>query len=67
MLPEITTGRMVEDESRQATERVEGWMLPPVVHTSGTQLRKRLVTPESIAALETVQKPSLLQRLLRRG
>lgn len=64
MPAEITTGRMVENESRQAPEAGEAWSLPPAVHATGTQLRKRYVTPESIAALQTVSKPSLLQRLL---
>jgi hypothetical protein len=63
---EITTGRMVEDESRQVPKTAEGWSLSPAVHASGTQLRKRYVTPESIAALQTTPKPSLLQRLLGR-
>ncbi|KHK91097.1 hypothetical protein [Novosphingobium malaysiense] len=35
-------------------------------HTSGRQLRRRLVTAESIAQLAAMEKPSLLQRLLRR-
>lgn len=43
------------------------WHLPPAgIHTTGTQLRRRLVTPESIAALETA-RPTLLQRLLGRA
>ncbi|SFG41578.1 hypothetical protein SAMN05518801_12410 [Novosphingobium sp. CF614] len=35
-------------------------------HATGTQLRHRLVTPESIAELAATTRPSLLQRLLRR-
>ncbi|WP_067732840.1 hypothetical protein [Novosphingobium naphthalenivorans] len=35
-------------------------------HTTGAQLRRRLVTQESIAELAATEKPSLLQRLLRR-
>jgi hypothetical protein len=34
---------------------------------SGTELRRRLITPEAIAAISTEEpRPSLLQRLLRR-
>lgn len=46
----------------------ETWYLPPPgIHTTGTQLRRRLVTPESIAELAESRRPSLLQRLLGRG
>ncbi|MCT2400555.1 hypothetical protein [Novosphingobium mangrovi (ex Huang et al. 2023)] len=38
----------------------------PGSHASGAQLRRRFVTPESIADLAGAEKPSLLQRLLRR-
>lgn len=45
----------------------EGLHLPPPgLHTTGSQLRHRLVTPESIAELAAIAKPSLLQRLLGR-
>ena len=45
----------------------EGWEPPEVpAHTTGTQLRRRIVTPESIAELEALEKPSLFQRLFRR-
>ncbi len=43
----------------------EAWHLPPPgFHTTGSQLRHRLVTPESIEELATAQKPSLISRLL---
>jgi hypothetical protein len=35
-------------------------------HTSGKQLRRRLVTQESIDELAAVEKPSLLQRIFGR-
>ncbi|MCJ2181292.1 hypothetical protein MTR62_01005 [Novosphingobium sp. 1949] len=45
----------------------EGWHLPPPgIHTTGTQLRRRLVTEESIAELEETGRTSLLSRLFRR-
>ncbi|WP_232493925.1 hypothetical protein [Novosphingobium kaempferiae] len=45
----------------------EGLHLPPPgLHTTGTTLRRRLVTPESIAELQASEKPSLIQRILRR-
>ncbi|MEJ2457458.1 MAG: hypothetical protein P8Y58_04625 [Novosphingobium sp.] len=39
---------------------------PPCDQASGTQLRHRLVTAESIAQLAATEKPGLLKRLLRR-
>lgn len=45
----------------------EAWHLPPPgIHTTGTQLRRRLVTPESIAELAETRRPGLLGRLLGR-
>lgn len=45
----------------------EAWHLPPPgIHTTGSQLRRRLVTPESIAELAAHKQPSLIQRILRR-
>lgn len=38
----------------------------PYFHTTGSQLRHRLVTPESIAELEAQEKPGLWSRLYRR-
>lgn len=38
----------------------------PAGHTTGKQLRQRLITPESIAELHAAEKPTLVQRLLRR-
>lgn len=46
----------------------EAWHLPPPgIHVTGTQLRRRFVTPESVAELEDAPKPSLFQRLFARG
>lgn len=48
-------------------EDPEGLHLPPPgLHATGSQLRRRLVTPESIAELQASEKPSLIQRILRR-
>lgn len=42
----------------------EAWHLPPPgIHVTGTQLRHRLVTRESIAELEAETSPSLLNRV----
>ncbi|MFC6436463.1 hypothetical protein ACFQAQ_15155 [Novosphingobium resinovorum] len=38
----------------------------PYGHTTGSQLRHRFVTAESIAELADIKKPSLWQRLLGR-
>ncbi|WP_237449679.1 hypothetical protein [Novosphingobium silvae] len=44
----------------------KAWPLPPPSgHITGSELRRRLITPESIAELASQQKPSLLQRLMR--
>jgi len=55
------------DPEADPGEDGEAWHLPPPgIHTTGSQLRRRLVTPESIAELAAHRKPSLLQRILRR-
>nr|WP_314464388.1 hypothetical protein [uncultured Novosphingobium sp.] len=42
----------------------EAWHLPPPgLHVTGTQLRRRLVTQESIAELDAETSPSLLNRV----
>ncbi|KQM19469.1 hypothetical protein [Novosphingobium sp. Leaf2] len=38
---------------------------PPGVHTTGTQLRRRIVTADSIAQLTANARPSVMQRVLR--
>jgi len=49
-------------------EEYAGHLPPPDIHLTGTQLRKRLITPEVIAAIEAEPpRRSLLQKLLRRG
>ena len=59
--------QLADPEADLAGDDAQAWHLPPPgIHTTGTQLRRRLVTPESIAELETQRKPSLVQRLLRR-
>jgi hypothetical protein len=40
---------------------------PTGTHTTGAQLRRRLVTAESIADLAAAKKPSLIQRVLGRA
>jgi len=55
--------RLAEPEAPSDGE-AEAWHLPPPgIHTTGSQLRRRLVTAESIAALSAHEKPSLLQRI----
>ncbi|TYC92735.1 hypothetical protein [Novosphingobium sp. BW1] len=45
----------------------EAWHLPPPgIHTTGTQLRRKLVTEESISELAESARPGLLARLFRR-
>ncbi|QVM82333.1 hypothetical protein [Novosphingobium decolorationis] len=45
----------------------ESWHLPPPgIHTTGTQLRRKLVTEESISELAESARPGLLARLFRR-
>jgi hypothetical protein len=49
-------------------EEYAGHLPPPDIHLTGTQLRKRLITPEVLAAIEAEPpRRSLLQKLLRRG
>jgi hypothetical protein len=58
--------RPLIDTEADPGDDFEAWHLPPPgIHTTGTQLRRRLVTAESIAELDAV-RPTLLQRLLRR-
>lgn len=55
------------DDEPDPGDDPEAWHLPPPdIHVTGTQLRRRFVTAESIAEFEAMKKPSLLQRLLRR-
>lgn len=59
--------RQLAEPEADPGDDAEAWHLPPPgIHTTGSQLRRRLVTPESIAELAGEQKPSLLQRLMRR-
>ncbi|MCJ2188689.1 hypothetical protein [Novosphingobium beihaiensis] len=82
MSADIARGTAEQDEylrdgALQTNGRTSGQDMPPgqepqhaptpaSEHASGTQLRRRLVTQESIAELAAAEKPSLLQRLLRR-
>lgn len=65
--PALAELRELAEPDADPGQEPEGWA-PPVIdsHVSGTQLRKRLVTPESIAELEAARKPNLLDRLFRR-
>jgi hypothetical protein len=59
--------RELADHDADPGQEPEAWALPPPPdHLTGTQLRKRFVTEESIAELEAATRPSLLQRLFRR-
>jgi hypothetical protein len=61
------TDGVPENQFRTAEEGHEAWHLPPPgLHTTGTQLRRRLVTPESIAELENEIAPNPLASLLNR-
>lgn len=44
----------------------QGWSPPEESHVSGTELRRRIVTEQSIAELEATRKPGLLQRIFGR-
>ena len=53
-----------ENSSRAPEDGPQAWHLPPPgLHMTGTQLRRRLVTPESIAELENEVAPTLLSRV----
>lgn len=55
------------DPEADPGDDAEAWHLPPPdIHTTGSQLRRRLVTPESIAELTAPTKRSLIQRILGR-
>ena len=54
------------DEEKSSDFQDRPAPLMPSGHASGTQLRHRFVTPETIAELAASERPSLLQRLLRR-
>lgn len=58
--------QLAEPERENGGDR-DTWPLPPInIHPTGSQLRRRLVTPESIAELTVATRPSLMQRLLGR-
>lgn len=55
------TGR----EETGADQGPQAWHLPPPgIHVTGSQLRHRLTTAESIAEFETAAAPSCLGRIL---
>jgi hypothetical protein len=59
--------RQLADPEADPGDDAEAWHLPPPgIHTTGSQLRRRLVTPESIAALAAHEKPSLMRGLIHR-
>ncbi len=54
-------------EEARAEEGPQAWHLPPPgIHVTGSQLRHRLITAESIAELQAGPAPSLLGRILGR-
>ena len=65
--PGLVELRELTEPDADPGQEPEAWHLPPPPdHVTGTELRRRLVTEESIAELEAARKPSLLQRLFRR-
>lgn len=63
----LTELRELTQPDADPGQEPEGWSLPPQDdHISGTQLRRRIVTDQSIAELEAARKPSLLQRIFGR-
>lgn len=65
--PGLVELRELTEPDADPGQEPEAWHLPPPPdHITGTQLRRRIVTEESIAELEAARKPSLLQRLFRR-
>lgn len=65
--PGLIELRELTEPDADPGQEPEAWHLPPQPdHVTGTELRRRFVTEESIAELEAARKPSLLQRLFRR-
>ncbi|MBF7011920.1 hypothetical protein [Novosphingobium sp. HR1a] len=65
--PAMLDLRELADPEADPGHEPEGLYLPlPYGHTTGSQLRHRFVTAESIAELADIKKPSLWQRLLGR-
>jgi len=62
----VTELRELTHPDADPGQEAEAWSPPQESHLSGTQLRKRIVTDQSIAELENTRKPSLLQRILGR-
>ncbi|HKT85191.1 MAG TPA: hypothetical protein VJQ77_03780 [Novosphingobium sp.] len=63
----LAGSRELAEPDADLRQEQEGWTPPPEEsHISGTQLRRRVVTEQSIGELEAARKPSLLQRLLGR-
>lgn len=59
--------RQIADPAYVAGDDPEAWHLPPPgLHTTGSALRRRLVTSESIAELAAMPRPGLIQRLFGR-
>ncbi|MFT4055777.1 MAG: hypothetical protein QM681_14840 [Novosphingobium sp.] len=64
--PAMLDLRELADPEADPGQEPEGLYLPlPYGHTTGSQLRHRFVTAESIAELAGTEKPSLVSRLLR--
>ena len=64
--PGIAELRDLTQPGADPGQEPEAWSAPRESHPSGTQLRKRIVTDQSIAELENTRKPSLLQRIFGR-
>ncbi|MBT0668093.1 hypothetical protein HT136_06895 [Novosphingobium profundi] len=56
-----------DEEHEHREDESKAWHLPPPgIHTTGTQLRRRFVTEESIAELQEMRPKGLFARLFRR-
>lgn len=62
--PAMLELRQLADPKADSGDDPEAWHLPPPgIHPTGSALRRRLVTAESIAELDAHRKPSLLGRI----
>jgi hypothetical protein len=65
--PAMLELRQLADPEADSGDDPEAWHLPPPgIHPTGSELRRRLVTAESIAELDAHRKPSLLGRIFGR-
>jgi hypothetical protein len=62
--PAMLELRQLAEPEADSGDDPEAWHLPPPgIHPTGSALRRRLVTAESIAELDAHRKPSLLGRI----